>query len=319
MQDATFNGLTGGLIWIVAGLSLAAGALALALSASALIRQHDVNARLSVLIGGRQRRENLLDGFLEWVESLGRRLVSDNAAARDIRDHLAKAGFFRPSALYIFVVLRLAFAVAMGFIFLAWFGTRGINIGIGAILAILSYRYAVIAVKYLGERRARNIQRELPSVLDIILMVLDSGISIDQCLHYVTTVIGNSAPTVAAVLTKHANDVDSGVPYDVALDRLGQRLAVDEGVDFANLLKQAIFQGGELGSSLRRFSAELADRRLARAREEGGRRATYLTIVMVLFFVPVLLVILMGPAAVRIGETLTAAAHRAHSQEVKSK
>lgn len=319
MQSAAFTGLTSGLIWIVAGLSLVAGALALALSTSALMRQRDVNTRLSVLIAGRQRRENFLDMLSDWVENLGRRLVSDNAAARDIREHLAKAGFFRPSALYIFAVLRIAFALVVGVIFLAWFGARGLNVGIGVILAVLSYRYALIGVKYLGERRARNIQRELPSVLDIILMVLDSGVSIDQCLHYVTTVIGQSAPTVAAVLTKHAGDIDSGVPYDVALDRLGQRLAVDEGVDFANLLKQAIFQGGELGSSLRRFSGELADRRLARAREEGGRRATYLTIIMVLFFVPVLLVILMGPAAVRIGETLTAAAHRAHSQEVKSK
>lgn len=315
MPTPAFNSL----VWIVAGFSLAAGALALALSASALMRQRDVSIRLSSLIGGGQIRGNLLDILSGWTETLGKRLISDTAAAREIRDLLAKAGFFKPVSLYVFVVLRLVFAAAGAVVFVGWFGAAPVNVGIAIILAVLCYRYAAIAVKYLGERRAQAIQRELPSVLDIILMVLDSGVSIDQCLHYVTTVVGASAPTTAAVLVKHTADIDSGVPYDVALDRLGQRLAVDEGVDFANLLKQAIFQGGELGSSLRRFSAELADRRLARAREEGGRRATYLTIVMVLFFVPVLLVILMGPAAVRISETLTAAAHRAHSSEIRSK
>lgn len=97
----------------------------------------------------------------------------------------------------------------------------------------------------------------------------------------------------------------------------GTRLAVDEGVDFASLLKQATFHGGELGPSLRRYSTELAERRLSRAREEGGRRATYLTMVMVFFFVPVLLVVLLGPAVVDVGDTLRSVAVKAHKVQPK--
>lgn len=306
-------------IWIVSILSLLAGVLALTLSASIYIRHRDAGTRLSVLIGGGKMPGNIIETVASWVEHLGRRLVTENAPAKEVRDWLTKAGFFRPAALYIFVVVRVAFAIAMSLIFLAWFGITSINLGIGIILLALSYRYALIAVKYLGERRATRVQRELPSVLDIILMVLDSGVSIDQCLHYVAGVIRGSAPTTAVVFARHVADLDSGVPYDVALDKLGQRLAVDEGVDFANLLKQAIFHGGELSVSIRRFAGDLADGRLALARDTAGRRSTYLTIVLVLFFVPVLLVILMGPAAVRIGETLVAAGHRVHSSEIRAK
>lgn len=305
--------------WIVAVLSLTTGAVAVVLSATVYIRHREAGARLLELVGHGKMPGDILEAMADRVERLGRRLVTDDAPAKEMRELLTKAGFFRPAAVYIFVVVRIGFAIAAGFIFLAWFGATKINLGIGVILSVLSYRYALIAVKYLGERRARRIQRELPSVLDIILMVLDSGVSIDQCLHYVAGVIRGSAPTTAVVFTRHIADLDSGVPYDVALDKLGQRLAVDEGIDFANLLKQAIFHGGELSVSIRRFAGDLADGRLALARDTAGRRSTYLTIVLVLFFVPVLLVILMGPAAVRIGETLVAAGHRVHSSGVHTK
>lgn len=307
-----------GLIWIVAGLSAVAGALALAASGSVLIRQRAAATRLSALLASNRLRADALERLMQLFERIGRKIARGNDDHREIRDLLSKAGYFRPAGVYIFMGLRLGAALAVGVAVFLWrdreSGVWIVNILIAAAFAFLFHRYALIAVKYWGERRARRIQRELPTVLDLVLMVLDSGVSIDQCLHYVADVAGRAAPTTAAVLGKHVADVESGVPYDVALDRLGQRLAVDEGVDFANLLKQALFQGGELGPSLRRFSSELGDKRLARAREEGGRRATYLTIVMVFFFVPVLLVILVGPAVVQVTDTVQSAAHRTHSK-----
>jgi tight adherence protein C len=305
-----------GLIWIVSGLSAALGAFVLGLSGAALFRERAAASRLSALLTSGGPRPGLVERAAQWLEWVGHKIARNESAGGEAREALAKAGYFQPAALYIFLALRLAAAIAVfiGFLLLRDARMGIVNIAMAAIFAFLAYRYALIAVRYQGERRARRIQRELPPVLDIVLMVLDSGVSIDQCLQYVASAAQRSAPTVAPVLTKHVADIESGVPYDTALDRLGQRLAVDEGVDFANLLKQAMFQGGELGPSLRRFSAELSDRRLARAREEGGRRSTYLTVVMVFFFVPVLMVILVGPAFVNVAATIQAAAHRAHTK-----
>lgn len=312
MGDPTLNGL----IWIVAGLSAAAGALALVMSGSALMRGRAVSNRLTSLLTSEGPKASVFEKGMQLLEKIGRMISRSEIANGELREMLAKAGYFRPATLYIFLALRLVLTLA---IFLAVLALRGgepnvIDILIAVAFSVLFYRYALIAIKYQGERRARRIQRELPPVLDIVLMVLDSGVSIDQCLQYVANVARQSAPTVAPVLQRHVADIETGVPYDAALDRLGHRLAVDEGIDFANLLKQAIFQGGELGPSLRRFSAELSDRRLARAREEGGRRATYLTVVMVFFFVPVLLVVLVGPAFVNVAGTIQNAAHRTHQK-----
>jgi tight adherence protein C len=304
------------LMWIVAGLSLVAGALALAISSSVLMRERLAANRLSLLLASGSFHPSLIETAARWLEWIGHKLARNEAAAGEVRQTLARAGYFRPAALYIFLALRLGLTLSIfAAVLMLREGKPNIaTLALAAIFAFLFYRYALIAVRYQGERRARRIQRELPPVLDIVLMVLDSGVSIDQCLQYVANAARQSAPTVAPVLMRHVADVETGVPYDVALDRLGQRLAVDEGIDFANLLKQAMFQGGELGSSLRRFSAELSDRRLARAREEGGRRGTYLTVVMVFFFVPVLMVVLVGPAFVNVAGTIQAAAQKAKIQ-----
>lgn len=306
-----------GLNWIVAALSVGAGGLAILISASAIIRQRSSGTRLAILMGGEHAGRNILHLSIEWLERVGRKLSGETATTRQIRHELAKAGYFSPAAPYVFLALRLLISFAAFVSILIWRGGQGVDLLFALIFAFLVYRCSLILVKVVGERRARRIQRELPSVLDLILMVLDSGVSIDQCLHYVASVTARSAPTTSAVLVKHIADVDSGLPYDAALDRLGQRLAVDEGVDFASLLKQAMFHGGELGPSLRRYSTELAERRLSRAREEGGRRATYLTMVMVFFFVPVLLVVLLGPAVVDVGDTLRSVAVKAHKVQPK--
>jgi tight adherence protein C len=312
-MDPVLNGL----IWIVASLSVAAGALALGISGAALLRERELAGRLSALLSSGGPHPSLVERGAQWLEWLGHMIARGESVNSELREALARAGYFRPAVLYIFLALRLTVTVG---IFVTVILLRGgyvnvVNLAMAAIFAFLFYRYALIAVRYQGERRARRIQRELPPVLDIVLMVLDSGVSIDQCLQYVAVASRGSAPTVAPVLMKHIADVESGVPYDAALDRLGQRLAVTEGIDFANLLKQAMFQGGELGPSLRRFSAELSDRRLSRAREEGGRRGTYLTVVMVFFFVPVLMVVLVGPAFVNVAGTIKAAAQHGTQQK----
>lgn len=303
------------LAYASAAVTFAAGLAAIGLFLSILIREHALIGKLHGLVSSSDLRTSFLTQIMEMIEGLGRKVARRSKTATEIKGLLAAAGFYKSSAVYIFLVARLAITLAVFLVIIAWRGDLSLfNLLTATVFSILFYRYSLIAVKYAGERRAVSIQRELPPVLDIVLMVLDSGVSIDQCLQYVARSAQKSAPTVAPILKQHVADVESGVPYDQALTRLGQRLAVPEGADFASLLSQAMFQGGELAPSLRRFSEELSDNRLARARSEGGRRATYLTMTMVTFFVPVLIVILVGPAFVHIADTIQTAAHRIHSK-----
>ncbi|MAB13610.1 type II secretion system F family protein [Parvibaculum sp.] len=301
-----------GLTWIIAIAAALTGGLALVLSAVILLRQRTVSMRFGEMFETEGFAGSGIDRLLLSLEQLGRRIAGESVSS-EVRDLIVQAGFFAGAAPYIFLALRLAFAVLLTIVMFFWLqATRGlgpIQIVIGAFFGYLVYRYALIAVKVLAERRAAKVRREMPPVLDIMLMVLDAGVSVDQALRHLSVVAPKTAPVTGYVLKRLIADVESGVPYDVALDRMGHRMGVDEGQDFANIIKQALLSGGELGSTLRRFSADLSDIRMSQARESVGKKATHLTIVMILFFMPVLLIVLAGPAAVQLSSGISSVAH----------
>lgn len=307
-----------GMTWTIAALALAMGVLVLVSSLSLLQRRHEVLSRLTVLFMPERERSTALGTLLHALENLGRRIEGVNVN-QELRALVLRAGFFQSSALYIFVALRyclgLLVAVAVVVARSNGDGLGPVDLLLAGIFGYLFYRYALIALKVYADRRAATIRRELPSVLDIMLMALDAGVSIDQCLRYVAGAVARTSPVTGEVLRRHIADIDAGMPYDAALDRLGQRLGLDEGQDFAATIKQALFRGGELGTTLRRFSADLSEKRMAAAREQVGRKAPQLTLVMIVFFMPVLLIVLAGPAVVDLKGALQSAGEQMRERE----
>jgi tight adherence protein C len=225
---------------------------------------------------------------------------------RAMKTVLMQAGYFAPAALPILLGLRLICTVV---IFVLLLLQNGLTIGLedfltASFLAFFANRLIVILLKLKAEARQREVRRELPPVIDVMTMVLNGGVSIDQSLRYVAGMVDRAAPRIALVLRRYVAEIDNGVLYETAIERLGQRLGIDEGHDLAALLKQALLQGGEITAALERFGAEASDKRVAAAREQIGRKSTLLTIVMLVFFMPVLLTVLAGPAVWDITDTL---------------
>jgi tight adherence protein C len=234
------------------------------------------------------------------LENFGRRVAGREALDR-LQDQLVRAGFLAPAAPFLFIALRLiaTLAMAAAIIFPAWFKDGRIDARDAAFAffaGFVIYRGFHVALKLRSEKRERALRRELPYVLDLLLMVLDSGVSIDQAIQHVGGQILGAAPVSADLFCRYIADTEDGTPYDKALDRLAQRLAISEGRDLVGLLKQNLFQGGELQEPLRRLSADIGETRLALAREQMGRKSVALTLVMLAFFMPVLLIAIAAPA-----------------------
>lgn len=295
---------------MVAVLALATGTLVFATSCLLLLRRHEVTTRLSLLFMPDREHGTFFELAWRTLERMGRRMEGARVN-RELRALVLRAGIFQPSGVYVIVALRYCVAVIVGLaVIIARTDAAGLeplDFVLGLFFGFLSYRYVLIALKVYADRRANIIRRELPPVLDIMLMALDAGVSIDQCMRYVAGVVSGTAPVTGEVLRRHIADIDAGMPYDAALDRLGQRLGLDEGQDLAATIKQALFQGGELGTTLRRFSLDLSEKRMATAREQVGRKAPQLTLVMIVFFMPVLLIVLAGPAVVNLTGALKTA------------
>lgn len=255
-----------------------------------------------------------LSHALQW---LGERIPG--ASDESLRRTLMQAGYSQPGTVPIFVAGRLLCTAAL-LVFLLL--RPGATESAGSILFALFFvfflsRLFVIALKLKAEARQQEIRRELPPVIDVLLMVLNSGVSIDQSLRYVTGLLEKTAPQVSQVFRRFCADVDNGMSYEAAFERMGQRLGIDEGYDLASLIRQALLQGGEITAALERFGAEIADKRVSQAREQIGRKAITLTVVMLAFFMPVLLITLGGPAVSNIKDTLHTVKGQLHQKETQ--
>ena len=165
-----------------------------------------------------------------------------------------------------------------------------------------------LALRLLAARRAREITAEFPFLLDLLLMLLQSGVSLDQCFRAIARDEGVALPHHARQMALLVADFDRGMDYEPALDRWAARVAVGGAQELASLFRQRLFQGIELTPALREFAREFSRRRIARAREAMGSVTVRMVVLMILFFMPALFVVLGGPPVVAIFDTLEAGA-----------
>jgi tight adherence protein C len=239
------------------------------------------------------------------------------AADDTLHQALQRAGYAQPQAPALFAVLRLLGAGGAFGAVLALRGTQGPAILLALLAGFAWCRILSAFLAFKAKGRARALSRELPPVIDVLLMILQSGVSIDQALRHAAAMLDSIAPLTGPLLKRTLADIDSGMPYEQAFERLGRRLGIAEGHDLTALIKQALLQGGEIMTPLERLSTEVAEKRLTAAREQVARKSIYLTAVMLGFFMPVLLIALAGPAVSTILSTLTVVKQQVHAREAR--
>lgn len=243
---------------------------------------------------GRHRRI-----YLRWLYRLGRPLVGNQTERRELAELLNAAGFPGGEAVTLYALLRMAAALMAG-------ASAGLFMLDPAITALELAAYAALAfiivfvgLKYVlsayATSRQAKVRREMAFVLDLMVLVLESGVSLDQCLRHSAQSSAKVAPVVNRGLNVLIHDIGKGTPYETAIERWGERLGVSEGRELAGLFRQSLLYGAELGPSLRGFIDEFANRRLAMARESVGRKAVQLTVVTVVFLLPPLMALIGGP------------------------
>ena len=225
---------------------------------------------------------------------------------------LQLAGYQGPRAVNRFLWLRLAGTILAALLAallcrIAWgeFLSRPMLIVIAAGLAFVGARQML---NLLASGRARKITAEFPFLLDLMLMMLESGVSLDQCFRSIARDEQVAVPHHGELIGLLVSDLDRGMRYELALDRWAARVAVSGAKELASLFRQAMFQGIELAPALREFAREFTQRRVARAREAMGGITVRMVVLMILFFMPALFIVLGGPPVVAILDTLRASA-----------
>lgn len=218
----------------------------------------------------------------------------------EIGQTLRAAGYYQSGAVAVFAALRLAATLLGGGLTALVLWRIGWLHGIWRIqpFAAAGMIY-VLSKSILRSRiaaRTRRVGKELPFVLDVMLLMLESGVSLDQCFRHIAQSDLNAAPNVRLATGTLVDDLQKGMAYETALDRWADRLEVDGSAELAGLFSQALLHGTELAPALRAFSREFAERRVNAARETIGKKTTQMTVVMIVFLMPALMIVVAGPA-----------------------
>ena len=195
--------------------------------------------------------------------------------------------------------------VALPFVFgpLAWLYIYALDLLeapwpmiVGALGALLGASAPQIYVKNLAEKRRKLVKKGLPDALDLMVICAECGLSLDTTLDRVAREIGPSAPELADELGLTSVELTFLPERRRALDNLAERTDLDAIRGVVNTLKQTERYGTPLAQSLRVLASEFRNDRLMKAEEKAARLPAILTVPMMLFILPVLFIVLMGPA-----------------------
>ena len=191
------------------------------------------------------------------------------------------------SLFYIFVVLQLDYPPMMK-----------IAMSIGC--AYLGMQSPNIYLKNQIARRQLQIKRAFPDALDLMLICVESGMSVEAAFRKVSEEIGSQSVALAEELTLTTAELSYLPERRQAYENLGRRTGIEGVRAVCMALQQAERHGTPLGTTLRVLAQENRDMRMSEAEKKAAGLPPKLTVPRIVFFLPVLFVVILGPAAIRV-------------------
>lgn len=250
-----------------------------------------------------------LAGILETAKALSAPLMPQTELEQNaLKTKLANAGFRSDTAVMVYSGLRLA---SLGFFFLlalvVFVPGRPLNwktlqwvislTGIGFYLPSL-------VLWWLRRKRQEEIFLTLPDALDLLVVCVESGLGLDAAMRKVCDEMGSHAKVMCEELSLANFQLQMGRPRREVLHDLGVRTGVDDVRSLAAILIQADRFGSSIAQALRVQSDSMRTRRKQIAEEKAAKTAVQLLFPLILFIFPGIFVVLVGPAAINIMETL---------------
>ncbi len=229
--------------------------------------------------------------------------TEDGAMVRKLR----MAGFRGQNPIFVFLTLRLIlplamFAVAMLYVFVILKLDKPLfmKLGIAVGAAYLGYFTPMLYVKNRIDKRQKSIRRAWPDALDLLLICVESGMGIEPAFRKVSEEIGNQSVPLAEELSLTTAELSYLQDRRKAYENLGERTGLDGVKGVVTSLIQAEKYGTPVGQSLRVLAQENRDMRLSEAEKNAAAVPPKLTVPMILFFLPVLFVVIMTPALIQV-------------------
>jgi len=236
--------------------------------------------------------------------------LSNILESEGTREKLAMAGKRGQAPLIAFLFFRfvmppVVFLVALFYLFVMthfhWTDFNKFLAAIGAALA--GFFFPDLALSNMIQKRRESIMRAFPDALDLMLICVESGMSIEPAFTKVASEIGTASPELAEELALTTAELSYLPERSQAFDNLAKRCGHSGVKAVAAALNQAEHYGTPLGQALRVTAQENRDMRMMEAEKKAAALPAKLTVPMILFFLPCLFVVILGPAIMRVMAT----------------
>ena len=291
---------------------LAAGTLAFAFMAFARVRgsMKRRTARIMDDDDARNPKRSLRYSSLKAVTQLieyttKHYAVGNDADMRLLRKRLIQAGIYDPRGVAFFFIARTVLAVILGiamFVVVPMVKPGGgsfhwLMVIVGGIAGYIG------PSMYIDRRiKKRTIEHRsgFPDFMDLLVVCADSGLSMEASFERVSRELGESYPSLTANIHVTNLEIRAGRNLKEALERFGDRLALEEARAFATLINQSIDLGSSITDALRVYSDDMRHKRLSRAEEKAYALPAKLSVPMMVCIFPVLFVVILLPVFVRL-------------------
>ena len=248
-------------------------------------------------------------GFARRVTKRFRLLTGDQAAK--VSQKLMQAGFRSRDAVTVYMFAKLVLPAGFGLaasVMLYGFGSGGLDGQIKMLIACGSVLFGFYApelfTKNLADRRRQVLTRALPDALDLLVITSEAGLNLDSSLARVAKEIRLSCPELADELELTSIELGFLPQRRQALENFEQRTGLPMVRALVSTLAQAEKYGTPLAQSLRVLANEMRDERLMKAEEKAARLPATMTVPMVVFILPSLFIVLIGPAILSVLDNL---------------
>jgi tight adherence protein C len=174
-----------------------------------------------------------------------------------------------------------------------------IKLGMCIAATYLGMHLPILFVKNQISRRQLSIRRAFPDALDLLLICIESGMSIEAGFKKVATEVGTQSIPLAEELTLTMAELSYLQDRRQAYENLANRTNLDGVKSVCIALQQAERYGTSMGQALRVMAQEQRDARMAEAEKKAAGLPPKLTVPMILFFLPVLFIVILGPAVIK--------------------
>jgi tight adherence protein C len=246
-------------------------------------------------------------------DTLASMKVLQESQVKIIQQKMAQAGY-RNKEFAVFVIMaRMIMPVVLGFVgvvVLYWTDTfpdwgSFKRFMAFAALVVAGYKGPELFLKNKATKRTNEIRKGLPDALDLLVICAEAGLTVDAAFNRVAKELGRAYPELGDEFALTAIELSFLTERRQAFENFAYRVDLDAVKGVVTTMIQTERYGTPLASALRVLSAEFRNERMMRAEEKAARLPAIMTVPLILFILPVLFIVILGPAACSISDAFS--------------